>query len=336
MVGEAVVVPRPVTSTPAQERLVDELLAWGSPRPEIAAGLVERLLARLAAAVAEWSQLRSQGLPGTTRPLLVTKSRLTRITCDGLQREPLPFTHAWANARGTLTHAAIELDVDGLRSAASREVAQRAWRRLATDRAGDPASLAAWLNGRDEDERSLLLAESALLLDGFREVWPPLDVAGVRVRTEQRLVADLGGRAIRLQGVPDLLVTSPRQDGRARMLLVDLKTGMPRGQQDRDELRFYALLATLRDEVPPFRWATLYVTEGRVEHEDLSEAVLAVAAERVGDAVRQAARIVRVEQGRDDERLVAGAWCARCRREPHCPVALARYGADDGASAPEA
>jgi hypothetical protein len=332
VVGEAAAVPRPATSTVAQERLVDELLAWAQPRPEVPAGLVEGLLARMATAIGEWSELRAQGLPGTTRPLLVTKSRLTRITCDGLQREPVPYTHAWANARGTLTHAAIELDVDGLRAASSADVALRAWQRLATDRAGDPGSLASWLNARDDDERSLLLAESTSLLDGFREVWPALDTVGVRVRTEQRLIAELGGRAIRLQGVPDLMVTSPRQDGRARTLLVDLKTGMPRGQQDRDELRFYALLATLRDDVPPFRWATLYVTEGRVEHEDLSEGVLAVAAERVADVIRQAARIVRVEQDRDAEQLVAGAWCIRCRREPDCPVAAARYGDDDRGS----
>jgi hypothetical protein len=328
MSGAAGPPPRPFTSTAAQERMVDELLAWGAPRPVTPAGLVDALMARLSGAVAEWSELRARTVPGTERPLLVTKSRLTRITCDGLQREPVPYQHAWANARGTLTHAAIELDVDGLRSTSSTEVAARAWQRLATDRVGDPASLAAWLNGRDEAERSLLVAESAALLDGFREVWPVLDTSAVRVHTERRLVADLGGRAIRLQGVPDLLVTSPRRDGHARTLLIDLKTGMPRGQQDRDELRFYALLATLRDGSPPFRWATLYVTEGRVEHEDLSEAVLAVAAERVADAIRQAARIVRVTQGEAEEHLVGGAWCSRCRRESACPVAGARYGAD--------
>jgi hypothetical protein len=319
-------VGRPRTVTVAQERLVDELLAWGAQRPRVPDGLIEGLLARLTQAVGEWLELRRSGAPGTSRPLVITKTRLTRLTCDGLQRDPIPYTHGWANARGTLTHAAIELDVDGLRSHGSEDVAQRAWQRLATDRAGDPASLATWLNARDAGERAVLLTETAALLTGFREVWPDLGGASVRVQTELRLVAELGGRAIRLQGVPDLVVSSPRRDAHARTLLVDLKTGMPRGQQDRDELRFYALLAALSDGVPPFRWATLYVTEGRIEHEDLSEAVLGVAAERVADAVRQAARLVRIEQGGADERLTAGAWCGRCRREPSCPVALARYG----------
>ncbi len=317
---------RPVTSTLAQSRLVDGLLAWGAPRPLAPEGLVERLLARMTDAVREWLDVRASGPLSTRRPLLITKTRLTRLACDGLQREPVPYTHGWANARGTLTHAAIELDVDGLRDADSTEVAQRAWLRLATDRAGDPSSLASWLNARDEGERALLVAEAASLLDGFREVWPELSSAPLEVHTELRLTTDLGGRAIRLQGVPDLVVTSPRRDGHARTLLVDLKTGMPRGQQDRDELRFYALLAALHDGVPPFRWATLYVTEGRTEHEDLSEAILEVAAERVADAIRQAARIARVELGDDVERLTGGAWCERCLRVSSCPVAAARYG----------
>jgi hypothetical protein len=317
---------RPVVTTIAQSRVVDELFAWGAPRPLAPDGLVEHLLTRLSLAVGEWLDLRSAGSSSTRRPLLITKTRLTRSVCDGLQRDPLPYTHGWANARGTLTHAAIELDVDGSRGSDSSEVAERAWQRLATDRAGDPSSLASWLNARDAGERALLLEESAALLDGFREVWPELSSAPIQVHTELRLVAHLGGRAIRLQGVPDLVISSPRRDDHARTLLVDLKTGMPRGQQDRDELRFYALLAALRDGVPPFRWATFYVTEGRIEHEDLSVAVLEAAARRVADAIHQAARIARVEQDVEGEQLAAGAWCERCLRAPACPVAAARYG----------
>jgi hypothetical protein len=95
---------------------------------------------------------------------------------------------------------------------------------------------------------------------------------------------------------------------------------MPRGQRDRDELRFYALLATLAGGAPPFRWATLYVTEGRLEHEDLSEPVLATAADRVADAVLQAVRLAEVAPLAEGERLAGGAWCAGCRRRGACPA----------------
>jgi hypothetical protein len=317
------VVPRPFTNTVAQARVVSDVLAWGAQRPLPAPGLADRLLARTTDAIGAWIEARERRGEPRARPLLITKTRLSRLVCDGLQRDPAPYVHAWANVRGTLVHAAIEADVDGARERAVNEVIEMAWHRLATDRAGDPSSVGAWLNARDARERETLLAESSTLLDGFREVWPDLTGAPIRVRTEHRMVVTLGGRSVQLQGVPDLVIDSPVEDGRARALLIDLKTGMPRGQRDRDELRFYALLATLRDGIPPFRWATLYVTEGRVEHEDLSEAVLATAADRVTDAVLQAVRLLDADPEGPDERLAGGAWCSGCRRAATCAVAVA-------------
>jgi hypothetical protein len=326
---------RPAAVTAPQQRAVDELLGWGVPRPEVTGQLVERLLAQLTGAVGGWLAARDQVPSDDRRPLLITKTRLTRLVCDGLQAEPSPYEHRWANVRGTLAHAAIETDVAGGRKGGrdlpEHVVAAAAWERLASDRPGDPASVGTWLNARDAGERERLLVETQQLLASFREVWPVLDGAALRVRTEARLVAMLGGRAIRLQGVPDLVISSPVQDGRARTLIVDLKTGMPRGQQDRDELRFYALLSTLVEGVPPFRWATLYVTEGRIEHEDLSDAVLLSTGLRVADAIEQATRLRLVHGGLSltGERLDAGDWCERCRRRPTCPIAAARYGSAD-------
>jgi len=316
----------PPTSTPAQERMVDELLGWGRARPGFDDGLLASLDAVLAPAVGEWLEARDRDPDARRRPLLVTKTRLTRLVCDGLQRDPVPYSHAWANVRGTLAHAAIELDVDGGRAETASGLVRRAWERLATDRPGDPASISTWLNAREADERVTLVDQTVALVASFREVWPDLSGTPLALRTEVRLVAHLGGSAVRLQGVPDIVIESPVRDTQARTLIVDLKTGMPRGQQDRDELRFYALLATLRDGRPPFRWATLYVTEGRFEEEDLSEAVLIAAARRVADAVRQAARLVGVAAESAGERLAAGDWCGRCLREDRCAVAGARYG----------
>ena len=316
-------VVRPSTTTAAQARLVDDVLGWGAVRPLAPTGLPERLLVRLGPAVAAWLELRAERADLAARPLVMTKTRLARLVCDGLQREPAPFVHAWANVRGTVVHAAIEEDLRGARGEPAAALVERSWHRLATDRPGDPASIGAWLNARDGGERATLSDEAVRLVETFREVWPDLSASSLRLRPEQRIVTHLGGRAVRLQGVPDLILESPVRDGHARTLLVDLKTGMPRGQQDRDELRFYALLATLRDEHPPFRWATLYVTEGRVEHEDLSEAVLAATADRVADALQQAVRIARTSAGVDGEVLRGGVWCRGCRRVVGCPVAAA-------------
>jgi glutamate synthase domain-containing protein 3 len=253
---------RPRTETPAQERVVDDVLAWGTERPVPPDGLAERLLARLTGPIGAWLALRDRrsdlaagrcssprrGCHGSSatgcsasRSRTCTRGRTSAGRSSTRRSSPTSTAHAQRDVDGR-RRARLASSGDGPagRSRLDRRVAQRARR---------------W-------ERATLLEESSLLLAGFREVWPELRGAPLRVRTEQRLVAMLGGRAVRLQGVPDLIVESPVDDGRARRLIVDLKTGMPRGQRDRDELRFYALLATLAGRRPPFRWATLYVTEG--------------------------------------------------------------------------
>jgi glutamate synthase domain-containing protein 3 len=106
---------RPETGTPAQARVVDEVLAWGGERPT-------RARPRRAAPRAPHGRGRGVARAAcarsdlAARPLLVTKTRLSRLVCDGLQRDPEPYVHAWANVRGTLVHAAIEADVDGARA----------------------------------------------------------------------------------------------------------------------------------------------------------------------------------------------------------------------------
>jgi hypothetical protein len=172
---------RPATTTAAQERFVTELLAWGQPRPRFDDSLVDELLARLTVAVGVLLDCRETASGAARRPLLVTKTRLTRLVCDGLQRDPLPYEHRLANARGTLAHTAIELDVDGARDLPARQVVEAAWQRQVTDRPGDPRSLAAWLNARDGAERAGLSDEVAALLDDFREV------AGELVRQRNQL-----------------------------------------------------------------------------------------------------------------------------------------------------
>ena len=67
-------------------------------------------------------------------------------------------------------------------------------------------------------------------------------------------------------------------------MIVDLKTGRP-SPRHRDDLRFYALLETLRMRVPPRKLASFYLDVGEAQVEDVSEAVLRTAARRTLDAV---------------------------------------------------
>lgn len=307
---------------PPRARLLEGLLGWRQPRPVAPPRLAGQLRAELEA---ELGALDLDPALDAARDgrVWVTKTRLDRVVCDGFALDARPFEHTWANVRGSLTHKAIERDWQLRRTCEVEEVVERAWEELASLRPGDPASVGAWLNARSGAEAAALRAEVGLLLAGFREVWPPLE--RVEVVAEPRIRLGLAGGRVLLTGVPDLLLRSPVDDGRCRTLVVDLKTGRPRSEHDRHELRFYALLATLDEGRPPFRWATFYVTEGRGEWEELREDALRVTARRVLDGVRQAVRLARAETD-DDLQLAGGAWCRFCLREPTCEVAATARG----------
>lgn len=308
---------------PAHERLLTGLLAWRQPRPREPDGLAEDLRDRLESGLrtldTEVTAAAAASRDGSVR---ITKTGLTRLACDGWARDPRPYEHTRANARGVLTHRVVEQDWRTARTLDPAAVVGRVWHEEATRRPGDPASLSRWLNDQPSEAADELRQEIADLLVAFREVWPLLPTEQVRARLEEPLVVRLAGGRVVLRGVPDLVLTSPRRDDRLRTLVVDLKTGLPRPDQDRAELRFYALLVTLAHGRPPFRWATFHVTEGRAEHEDLRPVILERAVARVLDGVRQAARLATHP---DDTGLTirGGGWCRFCRREDTCAEAAA-------------
>lgn len=307
----------------ARARLRTDLFGWGQDRPIVDPGQVTALRGRLEAELADLGdELHAAATSTGRQQLLVTKTRLDRLTCDGWALDPAPFEHTEANVRGTLAHKAIERHLDGgLEEVPEAAVVADAWRELAARSPGDPRSISAWLNACPKDEAQRLRTEVSGLLATFRAVWPDLPRQLVRVRTEKRLDVTLAGGTVRLQGTLDLLVDSRRVDDRARTLVVDFKTGVPRSDHDRAEVRFYALLTALATGRLPFRWATFYVAEGRPETEDLHGPTLDATVRRVVDAVRQAARLVAVRSGAQPPRLRGGLWCRGCLRRDDCDEA---------------
>lgn len=321
------------TSTPARDRLVHGLLGWGQPRPQLPPGLARDLLGILENGLAE---LRPE-LPDVAAQhrggrVSITKTTLDRFSCDGLQLAPAPFEHTPANVRGVLAHEAIAADLAGARTLTSDELVAAVWHDAASRRPGDPRSRSAWINRLPAADAVVMRAEVGDLVETFREVWPPLPPEAVHLRIDRAVEIPLAGRRVVLRGAPDLVIESRRDDDRARSLLVDLKTGRPRAEHDRQELRFYALLLTLHEGRPPFRWATFYVTEGRSEAEELRPEVLESIARRVVDTVAQLVRLhgVAPDAPEDELRLAAGMGCYSCLRRPGCSVAAAELDAVSG------
>lgn len=308
--------------TPAHQRLVDDLLAWDAARPVGDPGLRDELATSLADGLAP---LADRIPPGER--LFLGKTSLGDLVCDGryLDRQDSEFVWSMQVAGGKLAHRAIELDHAVRREAPPDEVVAHAWHELVTDAGG----LADWCNGLDRVEASALRHTAEQRLTDFRDTWPALP-SQASLRLEQRIDARfLDGRLL-LRGTPDLTLGGVRDD-RCRMLLVDLKTGRRNPMLERQDLRFYALLATLKYGLPPFRWATYYVSEGAWDVEDLDPDLLRGAAQRVVDAAARAAELEFHRPAEDDLRLVGGAWCRFCGRRETCPEAPGDPYGDDAA-----
>lgn len=301
--------------TPAQELLVSDLLGRGVDRPPVDLDLARDLRARLEEAV----EAHAEGIPDG-EDLWLGKTALSALACEGRFVDLQDDEFAWSvpMVRGKLSHKALEVDWHVQRSLDTRATAQRAMD-LLVDEGG---SLGPFLEELDDTDRALLVGEAAAFVSEFRDTWPTLP-PGSNARLEQSMRVRLADGRIVLAGTPDLLLGTANAR-EARMLLVDFKTGMRRPMSERQDLRFYGLLATLKYGVTPWRWATYYVAECAWDAEDCSADLLATAVERVADAVRRAVRL-RWHRPADDQLVLsAGPACDWCGRADDCPAKAAR------------
>lgn len=293
---------------PAQAEVLAALGARPHERPEFDPRLRTELrdgLQRALAPVAERVPARET--------LWVSKHLLSSVHgCEGLFLAQDDQEFAWSpqTARGTVAHKAIELSISWQGDPAAGELVDEAIARLiaGTDRISD------YLGALGEGERAELHGEATERVNMFLECFPRLE-ARWRPVAESRLRADLNDDKIVLSGKVDLTVG--RAEGvRAGKVLIDLKTG-GFAPNHRDDLRFYALIETLRLGVPPRLLASYYLDGGRLQEEVVSEDTLAVAFERVV-AGADAAVALRHE-GREPV-LRPGAPCRWCPLRESCDV----------------
>lgn len=319
-----------MTEEPANDepfrRTLDSVFAWGTPPPSAPAGLADELATFISTHLAS-EQVRLQRLAEKQygRRILLTKSKLSRLSCDGLQNDPVPYTHNWNNVRGVLVHAVIAQDLRERRTRDVIDVLRHIWRAHATDRPGDPNSLAAWLNAQSRDDAKMMAEQICQQVEIHRTVWPLLDETNAQIVPEHTIDVTIPGLPVALRGVPDLVVNSTTTDTAARSVVIDWKTGLPRPELDREDARFYALMFTLANGKPPKRWATFYIAEGRAEVEEFRPELLFLAAAKTVDTARQLLRLAMVDDGNDENDIFTirgGSWCRFCARQSHCDSAV--------------
>lgn len=301
--------------TDPQRRTLDRLIGTAE-RPVFAADLRQRLVDRIEGAAREL-ELRE--------PLWLGKEALNQLArCEGrfaarLEGEDPPFEHSVHTAAGVLVHKAIEVDVGSRDGLEPHAIAVTAAERLAERE----ERFAEYWRGRTAPEQDELLMEVVRKVTLFQGSFPPLrelrrEMAPV---TELPVKAQLLGGDLTLSGKIDLVLGVPDrlEPSRATRLAVDLKTGGAWPEYAED-MRFYALLMTLRFGVPPYRVASLFLDSGEWQAEEVAEETLFHTADRVVAAARSAGALL----GGREATLTPGSWCGWCPRVLVCPSAEPR------------
>jgi hypothetical protein len=291
---------------PAQRRVFELLRrpAAGDGAGPVPEGLADDLLARLEAALTD-----VVGHLGGER-LVVTKHDLARIhTCERhyLGTRSL-FEWTPRTARGSLVHKAIQLTLNWQGEPHPSQLVDEALARLVDD----DTSLAQWLGGLTEGVRADLRSEAVDLVSAFQECFPPLE-ASWRPVTETPVRVELFDGLVRLTGRVDLTLGRAAGDA-PRKVIIDLKTGAP-ANHHRDDLRYYALLETIRMGVPPRLVASYYLDAARVDTEDVTAAHLDAALARTVDGTRKLAEVLWAHRA---AAVTPGPICGWCPLRGDC------------------
>jgi CRISPR/Cas system-associated exonuclease Cas4 (RecB family) len=240
--------------------------------------------------------------------LFVTKHRLASVLgCEVKALAPDEFAWSPAVASGQVAHRAIQLLLTWRGEPAPMHVVDEAIARLADA----DSSLGTWIAGLSAGDEADLRGLAAERVTKFVECFPPLDPRS-HPMTEARVQWPLNGPIV-LSGKVDLIIGRSTGD-ESRKVIIDLKTGRfaPRHRED---LRFYALVETLRTGIPPRKLASYYLDAGDADVEDVTEGVLRTAARRALDAIHALIELT-VEQRPPVKR--PGTSCRWCPLLDHC------------------
>jgi len=221
-------------------------------------------------------------------------------------------------ARGSVAHKAIELSIHRKGRPSPLELVDDAIASLSEGVDG----LADFLQTCGENSIAELRAEANDRVTKFMESFPPLMPRWWPV-TESRLRLEIHDRFI-FSGKVDLSLG--KADGTtAGKVLIDLKTGGS-SLLHREDLRFYALLETIRIGTPPRLLASYYLDQGKLHSEVVTEGVLHAAARRVIEGVR---RIIELREGEREPATAPGAHCGWCSVLKDCDVGRRHIDEDD-------
>ena len=279
--------------------------------------LVEQLEAELTSGLAALDTVFTRD-----EPLRVTKRAMATIHgCETHHVEEKKSAFAWSlpTVRGTVAHKAIELLLNWRGDPVPALLADAAIESLINNPRESAGIFLAQLPDSDLAELRGMIVDT---VTNYLESFPP-------PKPQWRPVVEHSARYTMFD---ESIVFSSRADlviGTAgRKVLIDLKTGQLTPTH-RDDLRFYALVETLRSRQPPRSLASFSLDAARLDVEEVSEGLLRAAVRRTIDGVTLMADLV--TERREPTRR-AGFQCRWCPLNDSCEEGvsfLTRASGDD-------
>ena len=265
--------------SPLQQEIIDSLGVpsdW-EPLPD---SLVHDLEAMLTAELAP-----IDGMFTPDDPLRVNKHFLGTVHgCEKhfLVNRDKPFAWTVPMVRGTVAHKAIELMINWNGPVVPSELVDAA----VTSIVENPReSAAAFLETLPAHDLAELRGQTVQLVTNFGDCFPPIKPQW-RPMVEYSAKYSLLSGAVLLTARMDLVLGAP-----GRRVIIDLKSGYI-GPSHRDDLRFYALVESLRSRRTPRRLGTYSLETARLDHEEVTEGVLQAAVRRTARGILLMADLV--------------------------------------------
>jgi hypothetical protein len=298
--------------TPLQNRTLG--LLRRSPDPVV---FDQAFIASLRAEVDEAFELFAERLGDES--LFISKHRLASVLgCEVQHMLPDDFEWSPAVAGGQVAHRAIQLGINWRGDPVPADLVDEAIARLIDE----GSSLGDWIERLGDAGRSDLVGFAVDKVIKFAECFPPLDRRAAPT-TESSVRWPVDGPIV-LSGKVDLIIGRP-EGAESRKVIIDLKTGWV-APKHREDLRFYALVETLRTGIPPRKLASFYLDAGEPVVEDVNERTLQTAVRRTLDAIHAEIEL-RVE-GRDPVKR-PGASCSWCPLSAECAEGQQYLNRDD-------
>ena len=251
--------------------------------------------------------------------IFMSKHRVASVIgCEVQHLLPDDFEWSPPVAGGQVAHRAIQLSINWRGDPVPADLVDEAIERLSDE----DSSLGDWIERLDPAGRADLVGFAVDKVIKFAECFPPLDKRAAPT-TESSVRWPIDG-AIVLSGKVDLVIGRP-EGAESRKVIIDLKTGWA-SPRHREDLRFYALVETLRSGVPPRKLASFYLDAGEPVVEDVTERLLQAATRRTLDAIH--AEIELSVEGREPVKR-AGTSCRWCPLADDCDEGQQYLNRDD-------